>query len=118
MNRQAREKAGRRAETLAVCYLRFKGYRIIDRRVKTPSGELDIIARTKSSLVIVEVKQRQTEKAAEDSLTYTARKRIMAAARLFVSHNPQYQKLGLRYDAVFIIGRWRVDHRPDLWREH
>lgn len=62
MSKQTYEKAGRRAETLAVWYLRAKGYSIVERRYKTKTGEIDIIA-------IVEVKQRATQEAAEASLT-------------------------------------------------
>ena len=41
MNRRAeREARGRRGETLAAWYLRFKGWRIVARRVKTPRGEV------------------------------------------------------------------------------
>ena len=38
MNRYQAEKRGRRGETLAAWYLRLKGYRIIDQRVRTPRG--------------------------------------------------------------------------------
>ncbi len=116
MNRQAREKAGRRAENLVAWYLRAKGYRILERRVKTRSGEIDLIARKGHALVIVEVKQRQSLETAEISIPPQAWKRIHAAAQIYLSKNPKLAALGLRFDAVFVIGRWKIDHRPDFWR--
>lgn len=114
--RQSYEKAGRRAETFACWYLRAKGYKILARRYKTKVGEIDIIARKKTAIIIVEVKQRQNLAACENSLHPGVWKRLDNAARVFMSKSPSIQNLAQRYDAVFIIGRWRVVHRQDMWR--
>lgn len=118
--RQDYEKAGRMAETLAVNYLRLKGYKILEQRFKTLEGEIDIIAQHKDCLVIVEVKQRQSRLDAHESITRTAQYRIDAAADIYISDNPFSQSLGVRFDAVFLIGasplRWRVEHIIDAWR--
>ena len=53
-------ETGRQGEDLAVGYLKKQGYRIIDRNVNTPFGELDIICRQKSVVVFVEVKTRSS----------------------------------------------------------
>ena len=116
MTRQAREHAGRRAEKLAVWYLRLKGYRILARRVKTHVGEIDIVARRGRVLIIIEVKHRQTENAAEESLKIRDWKRISAAATAHISQSPTLQTLPVRYDAIFVIGRWRIIHHRDFWR--
>ena len=44
MNRLAAEKRGRRGEAIAAWFLRLKGWRIVGARVKTPRGEVDLIA--------------------------------------------------------------------------
>ena len=44
MHRQEAEARGRRSETLAAWALRLKGYRILGRRLKTPQGEIDMVA--------------------------------------------------------------------------
>jgi putative endonuclease len=49
-DRRVAEAAGRRGERLAGWWLRLKGWRILDRRVRTPAGEVDLVAR-KGSLV-------------------------------------------------------------------
>jgi putative endonuclease len=83
--RERAERRGRRGETLAAWYLRLKGWRIIARRVKTPRGEIDLIARRGRTLAFVEVKWRATE--AELALAIDAyRLRRVGAAAEVVSH--------------------------------
>ena len=40
--RKRAERAGRRAETVALWYLRLKLYRLLARRYRTPAGEIDL----------------------------------------------------------------------------
>ena len=58
VNRQAAEKRGRGAETLACWYLRLRGWRILARRARVPGGEVDVVARRGRTLAFVEVKAR------------------------------------------------------------
>jgi len=114
------EKAGRHAETLAALYLRVKGYHILERRYKTRCGEIDIIARRKDTLVIAEVKQRQTRLAAHESISAASERRIEDAANIYVSKTRAVQNLGIRFDAIFFIGplniwRWKVEHIKGAW---
>ena len=57
--RQQAERRGRLAEAKAAMLLRLKGYRISDRRWKSPAGEIDLIARRGSAVAFVEVKAQQ-----------------------------------------------------------
>jgi putative endonuclease len=52
----ARQRLGRRAEQLVAARLGGQGWRIVDRNVRTASGEIDLIALDGSTLVFVEVK--------------------------------------------------------------
>ena len=54
MTRRLAEKRGRDGETRAALWLRAKGWQILDRRVKTPAGEIDIVAMDEGTLVVVE----------------------------------------------------------------
>lgn len=117
MNRQAHERAGRRAETLAALYLRLKGYRILERRFRCKDGEIDLIARKARTLVIVEVKQRSNARLAEESLTPYLMRRVSRAADSYVARRTNMQSLAIRFDAVFVIGRWRIQHLKDAWRD-
>lgn len=49
---------GSKGESLAVDFLKDKGYRIVERNYKTPIGEVDIIAEDNGTMVFVEVKTR------------------------------------------------------------
>ncbi|MGN6374621.1 MAG: YraN family protein, partial [Sphingomonas sp.] len=44
-DRRAAEQSGRRGERIAAWWLRLKGWHILDHRVRTPAGEVDLVAR-------------------------------------------------------------------------
>jgi len=115
MNREAAEKRGRGAETLACLYLRLKGWRILARRARVPGGEVDIVARRGRTLAFVEVKARATEASAAFALDdWRLRRVVVAAERL----TPRYMRDGddVRIDALFIIpGRW-PRHLAHVWQ--
>ena len=90
-NRAEREARGRRGENLAAWYLRFKGWRIIARRVKTPRGEIDLIARRGRVVAFVEVKWRATAADLDFAIDAYRLRRVLAAAEA-VSH--RYAKPG------------------------
>jgi len=112
--RKASEKLGRMAEFLAANYLRLKGYHILETRFKTKAGEIDIIARKKDVLIMVEVKARKDLQSAREAITFQSQKRIQSAAKVFIGRRQIYQQMGLRFDAVFLIGR-RIIHEPDFF---
>ena len=64
MNRQQAEKRGRSAETIACWFLRLHGWRILARRVRLHGDEVDIVARRRRTLALVEVKARASAEAA------------------------------------------------------
>ena len=56
--RQAAERAGRRAEIAAWLYYSIKGYYFLGQRVRTPFGEIDLVMKRGRRLAFVEVKFR------------------------------------------------------------
>lgn len=113
MKRQAAERRGRGAETLAGWYLRLKGWRILARRARVPGAEVDIVARRGRMLAFVEVKARASEDAAASSLDHYRLRRV-AAERLA----PRYLRDGddARIDAMFVIPRRLPRHLPNVWQ--
>lgn len=115
MKRQAAEKRGRGAETLACWYLRLHGWRILARRARVPGGEVDVIARRGRTVAFVEVKARGSEEEAAFALDrYRLRRVAVAAERL----SQRYMREGddVRIDAMFIVpGRW-PRHLADVWQ--
>jgi putative endonuclease len=100
-DRRRNDRRGRRAETIAAWYLRAKGFKILARRVRTPVGEIDIIARRGDSLVFVEVKARRTLDSAIFALHPTALRQIEAASRVLAARYGQGCTT-TRIDAVLV----------------
>jgi putative endonuclease len=114
--RQSAEQLGRWAETLCVWRLRLGGYRILARRVRSPVGEIDLVAQRGRILAFIEVKARSSEAAALFALTAQQSRRIERAALAFVASRPAYARLDLRYDMMVVLP-WRWPrHLVDAWR--
>lgn len=103
--RQGAERLGRRAEAVAAWYLRLKGYRIIARRFRTPSGEVDIVAKRGKTLAFVEVKARRDTDIGLDAVSGTGRTRIARAAGTWLSRYPGAAQLDLRFDLIVVAPR-------------
>lgn len=120
MSRQARGAAarlsGRRAEVWAALCLMTKGYRILGFRLRTPQGEIDLLAQRGQVLAVIEVKQRATLEAALETVTSAQRERLRRAARAIAARRPSLQNMAIRLDLVALApGRWPV-HSPDAWK--
>lgn len=107
--RQEAERRGHRSEWLAAWYLRFKGYRIVAKRFKTKAGEVDIIARKRDLIIMVEVKARSSVLEAMEAISTTAQRRIESAGDIWLSRQRDFAKLSVRYDLIAILPRsWPV----------
>jgi len=118
MNRRAAAEAhGRRCETLAAWALRLKGYRILSRRLKTPLGEIDMVALPLFGPVcFIEVKARADLALAALSVAPPQRTRIARAADLYLAGRPELRARGARFDIIAVApGRW-PRHHADAWR--
>ena len=92
MKRQAAERRGRTAETIAAWWLRLHGWRIVARRAKTHVGDLDL------GLAL-------------------DRRRLQRVARAAEMLGPRYTRSGddIRIDAV-LVKPWRVPkHLSNVW---
>jgi putative endonuclease len=100
--RQQSERLGHRAETIALWYLRLKGYRLLARRYKSPAGEVDLVMRRGQTTAFIEVKARPTVNDAIEAVTPYQSKRIAAAAGFFMSRDDMAAKGFCRFDIVAI----------------
>jgi putative endonuclease len=114
-SRLTAERKGRKGETLAVWLLRFKGYRIIARRFKTKQGEVDIIARKRDVVAMVEVKARATLLEAMDAVDNSTMRRIEAAGDIWLSKQRDFARLNIRYDLIAILPRKFPVHVESLF---
>ena len=115
--RQRAEQKGRRAENLAVWWLRLHGYRIIARREKTPKGEIDIIAARRKTIVFVEVKARSDFDKGVQSITPRQTHRIVAAAQYWRSIRDNQQNYDCRFDIVLVKPYLLVKHIKNAFDE-
>jgi putative endonuclease len=100
--RQAAFRLGVSAESRAALFLIAKAYRILARRWKTPFGEIDIVARRRTTLVFVEVKARAQADAAAAAVTERTQRRIVAAAELWLARHPEDAQRDIRLDVILV----------------
>jgi putative endonuclease len=81
-DRRVAEAQGRAGERWAAWYLRLKGWRILDRRVRTKAGEIDLVVRRGSIVAFVEVKARGTAAALDLAIDERRLRRVAAAAEM------------------------------------
>ncbi|MCW1403228.1 YraN family protein [Novosphingobium sp. MW5] len=106
MNRAEAERRGRKGERLAAWYLRLKGWRVLASRIKTPRGEIDLIARRGKLVAFVEVKWRAQAADLDLAIDEWRLRRVRAAVEA-VAH--RWMKAGddMRIDVLLLApGRW------------
>ena len=105
-------RAGRAAEWLAAAWLLAKGYQILGFRLKTRSGEIDILARRGRTLAVVEVKRRSTMEQALAALRPDQYDRLLIAGQAVLRQRPSLAGHVLRIDIVALApGRIPVHRR-------
>lgn len=105
------------AEGAAELFLRAKGFEILERRYRTPVGEVDIVAIDGQYLVFIEVKARATVDIALESLTPKMRGRIQDASMHFLSANPQYAGYPMRIDVMAVKLPFTIRHLENAFME-
>jgi putative endonuclease len=112
-----RHATGLSAESRAAAYLVSKGFRIVARRLRTPHGELDIVATRGRLIVFAEVKSRATTDSAAESLTKVQQQRIARAADLFLSkQKANLADLEIRFDVLLVAPGRAPVHVIDAFR--
>ena len=100
--RVAAFQRGLSAESRAALILIAKAYRILERRRKTPFGEIDIVARRRGVVVFVEVKARGSIDEAVEAVTERTKRRVIGAAELWLARHPRYANGGIRFDVIVV----------------
>jgi putative endonuclease len=115
VSRQAAEQSGRRAEDWAARYLRLLGWRILARRLKTPRGEIDLIARRGKTVAFVEVKWRKGQKDLDAAIDGYRLRRVADAVNAVAHRYAQGADI-MRID-VLLLAPWRLPrHITHAWQ--
>ncbi len=116
---EQRQSLGKWGEEQAARFLRRCGMKILVRNLRTPVGEIDIVARKGGTLVFVEVKTRRgcAYGAPQEAVGAAKQRQIVRAASWYLNDRG-WQKLQPRFDvlAVRVQGDEAcIDHIADAF---
>ncbi len=114
---------GARFEDLALAHLERNGLNLVARNFTCRHGEIDLVMREGAVLVFVEVRYRREAGfgGAADSVGPSKRKRLIAAASLFLQARPQFARSACRFDVLAIGGEATpadIDWLRDAFQTH
>jgi len=119
----ARQRRGRHAqargvdtEAAAAAALTRDGWTVHARRLRTASGEIDLVAEKDGLLAIVEVKSRPALADAAAALTARQRARLIAAAEILLAEHPDWGANGVRFDVMVVNAAGVVRRIADAFR--
>jgi len=114
--RRAAYRKGLRAELAAAMLLKLKGYRILERRYRSPVGEIDLIARRGQRYAFVEVKARPSQAEGAFAVSTQQQHRIARAAQHWLSRNQAEGDFDVGFD-VILLSPWSWPrHMADAFR--
>jgi len=118
-------RLGRWGEKKAARYLRKQGMRLLGKRVRVGKhDEIDLLARTDTLLIVIEVKTRSKEglRPAKDAVDREKQIRLNRAALAYARRcTPRPE--GIRFDIVEVVGRPEqgapdIRHHPGAFGLH
>lgn len=109
---------GKKGEALAADYLVKKGYNIVYRNYRYLKAEIDILARKKEFLVVIEVKSRSSGfyVPLEDTITKKKIKLLVMAADHYVTE--RNLDVEVRFDIITVIQNkdsFEIEHLQDAF---
>ncbi len=104
-------------EKLAICFLKFKLYKILYQRYKSYTGEIDIIAKKNKTIIFIEVKYRKNLNYNYDIVTKRQINRIKRTALLYMVTSKKFSnnKFDMRFDLIIIHSYFLVNHIKNVW---
>jgi putative endonuclease len=98
------QRIGQWGETVALAYLKGKGYRVLGQNIRTPYGEIDLLAEYEGITVFVEVKTRTSGMFGEPEIAVNARKQahMLASAEYYTQ---QHEIDHWQIDVIAITGK-------------
>ena len=95
----SRQALGRWGENIAEDYLSQQGYTILDRNVRTPHGEIDLVVQRDEITIFIEVKTRTSTAFGlpEEAVTLQKQAHLLNSAQAYLQDYPE------------LDGDWRVD---------
>jgi putative endonuclease len=109
---------GKQGEEIATTYLLRQGYVILAANWRAGRNEIDLIAKDKDFLVIIEVKSRSSDKFTEpeEAVTRDKQQALIRAANAYIFRNNI--SMETRFDIISIIhnkNETRINHLKDAF---
>lgn len=113
---QDRLSLGRQGEDAAARYLQEQGMKILARNLRTPLGEIDLVASHRRILAFIEVKTRRGTLFGSPAEAVGPRKQrqIVRAAKWYLNDNA-HKDLQPRFDVIAIVvsgNELQIEHIP------
>ena len=113
--REIAERRGREGEAQAAQWLGVQGWQILGERVKTPVGEIDLIARKGDLVAFIEVKWRR--RVADLAMAIDERRLTRVAAAVeCIAHEFCDPNDDLRIDVILLAPGACPRHIPNAWQ--
>ena len=103
-------------ESAACSYLMEKGMQLLQRRYRSPYGEIDLVMLDGEILVFAEVKtrERQGRLQAQYAVTPVKQRRLIQTGRCYLGEHPEHQERLIRFDVITVAGDG-VLHLPNAF---
>ena len=94
---------GRLGEALAGVYMEERGYTILGRNIRTPYGEIDLLAQQGETIIFLEVKTRSSKTLGPPEISITPVKlaHMRSAAEYYIQQHPDLNN-DWRFDVITI----------------
>lgn len=105
MQKLHNKEKGKRAEQLAVAFLRSKNYQILATNYRySRMGELDVVCMKDQTVIFVEVKYRTNNRKGrpEEAITLNKCRQIYKLAHVFI-HRQRLYNLKVRFDVISVM---------------
>ncbi|MGH8051093.1 MAG: YraN family protein [Arenimonas sp.] len=102
MNKPAHLVTGENAERAACDFLLANKLLLLERNIRYPFGEIDLLMQDGKELVFVEVRFRRNQRfgGGAESVTSAKQRKMANAAQAWLSSHKQWANAGCRFDVV------------------
>ncbi len=112
-----RQQIGAEGELAARRHLEQRGCQLVCSNYRSYRGEIDLVMLQEQCLLFIEVRLRRHTAfgGAFGSITFAKQQKIIASARAFLHHHPQFQGRDCRFDVVALQhdhGLWQIEWLP------
>ncbi len=115
--RQSAESRGRSAEASVAANWQAQGFSVLAQRLRTTSGEIDLVVADPATLVFIEVKARPSFEEAAYAVLPRQQLRLLQAADSALAQHQEWNRPNIRFD-VALVCNGAIQHIEDAIRQN